>query len=300
MRVRQTARGLEVWAPAKLNLFLEVLGKRADGFHEIETLMVPIDWYDTLSFAAEADGSIELTVEDRRDRPGGGTVLEPLPVGPSNLAVRAVERLRQAAGVGMGARMHLVKRIPLGAGLGGGSADAAAALRAAHQVWGLSWAREELAALAAELGSDVPFFLSEGAAVCRGRGDQIEHLRGIEPMHVVVAHPGEGLSTGAVYAACHPASAPRPLGPLIEALRRGAWGQAARWMHNALAAPAAGLSTAVRRWAEEFGRLGAVAWGMSGSGTSFFAVARHQGEARRMAGSLASRGLASVRVVTAG
>jgi 4-diphosphocytidyl-2-C-methyl-D-erythritol kinase len=162
MHVRSTDAGLEVLAPAKLNLFLEVLDKRADGFHEIETLMYPIDVYDTLVFRSEPHGEVRLTcrmhgaerslpgemaLSGEKTLPGGMT--EALPQGGDNLVVRAIELMRRRTGVTRGAHVHLIKRIPMAAGLAGGSSDAAAALVAANRVWGLGCSVQELAALAA-------------------------------------------------------------------------------------------------------------------------------------------------------
>src|SRR5690606_4305446 len=118
-----------------------------------------------------------------------------LPTDRSNLAVRAVELLQARAGIEAGATMRLVKRIPSAAGLGGGSSDAAAALMAANQAWGLNWSVSKLETLAGELGSDVPFFLTPGAAICRGRGERVEPLPRTMPLHVVVVRPPVGLST---------------------------------------------------------------------------------------------------------
>jgi 4-diphosphocytidyl-2-C-methyl-D-erythritol kinase len=135
--------------------------------------------------------------------------------------------------------MQLVKRIPLAAGLGGGSSDAAAALVAANLGWGLGWSHEQLAVLAAELGSDVPFFLSpgyfrSGPAICRGRGERVEPLAPQSLLHCVVATPPEGLSTAQVYSACRPAAAARPLAALLDALRRGQTALAGRLLYNGL------------------------------------------------------------------
>ena len=122
-----------------------------------------------------------------------------MPEGPDNLVVRAVELVRRRAGVRRGAKLLLVKRIPAAAGLGGGSSDAAAALVAANEGWRLGRSRDELADWAAELGSDVPFFLAGGPAICRGRGERVEPVAGLGALDFVVVRPPEGLSTAAVY-----------------------------------------------------------------------------------------------------
>jgi len=154
----KSSDALVVWAPAKVNLFLEVLARRPDGYHEINTLMVTVSLYDTLEFKEEASGAIRL----RCDQPN-------LSTGADNLVVRAAELLRRRSGCARGADIGLAKRIPLAAGLAGGSTDAAAALVGLNRLWGLGLAEAELAGLAAELGSDIPFFFAAPAAWCTGR-----------------------------------------------------------------------------------------------------------------------------------
>jgi 4-diphosphocytidyl-2-C-methyl-D-erythritol kinase len=178
-------------APAKINLHLQVLGPRGDGHHELWTLFQTIDLAD------------ELVVEDD---PGGAVVLEVAPQGgaPSgseNLVVKAVSALRERAGVERGAVLRLRKRIPIGAGLGGGSADAAAALVAVDRLWNTRLSNEELADLAAGVGSDVGFFLHGGLALGRGRGDTIDCLPDLQSFSVVVVLPGFEVSTAWAFAA---------------------------------------------------------------------------------------------------
>ena len=143
----------------------------------------------------------------------GGSGFEDVPRDGKNLVLRAVELVRRRTGTKQGARLRLIKRIPTAAGLGGGSSDAAAALVAANLGWKLGLSLPELAALAAELGSDVPFFLNRGPAVCRGRGERIEPADGLGLMNFVVVRPPEGLATAAVYGVCRPAASPRPCSP---------------------------------------------------------------------------------------
>src|SRR5262245_17360065 len=165
-------------APAKLNLILDVLGRRADGFHAVETLMVPVRLADSISFTA-LNPQCDITLGEIRLNVGyGGPLhglpeLQQIPTGSRNLIVRALRLLQERSGCELGARVELVKRIPAGAGLGGGSSDAATALRLANHAWGIQWSSDRLAELAADIGSDVPFFLYGGAAICRGRGEQV-------------------------------------------------------------------------------------------------------------------------------
>ena len=180
MQIHRDAVEIVIQTPAKLNLFFEVLGKRSDGYHEIETLMCPIGWYDTLCFRETSSEDLELECQwgSAAGCRGSRRVLKKCRATAENLVLRAVDLVRRRTGTKQGARLRLIKRIPTAAGLGGGSSDAAAALAAANLGWKLGLSLPELAAMAAELGSDVPFFLNRGPAVCRGRGEQIEPTGG--------------------------------------------------------------------------------------------------------------------------
>ncbi len=160
MSARSTIR---IKAPAKINLTLAVLGKRPDGFHELESWVVRIDLCDVLDFAASDDWSLAVNSRDPA-----------VTNDEQNLVSRAAAALARHAERPRTAHISLTKFIPAGAGLGGGSSDAAATLRGLNQLWGLNWPDERLAEIAAELGSDVPFFLGPPSAVMRGRGERIE------------------------------------------------------------------------------------------------------------------------------
>ncbi|NBW95413.1 MAG: 4-(cytidine 5'-diphospho)-2-C-methyl-D-erythritol kinase, partial [Planctomycetia bacterium] len=202
---------ITIQAPAKLNLSLAVLARRPDGFHEIESLMVPVTLHDTLLVRAGPAGDVRLAVRfgGRLLHPEATPLARDVPHDHTNLVVRAVRLLAAEAGEARGLEVELVKEIPSGAGLGGGSSDAAAALVGAARLWGIDWPRERLADLAARLGSDVPFFLVGGPAIASGRGERLERVDGLPPLWAVVACPGAGLSTAAVYARCTPAAAGR-------------------------------------------------------------------------------------------
>jgi 4-diphosphocytidyl-2-C-methyl-D-erythritol kinase len=298
MHIHRFAVDLAIQAPAKLNLFFEVLAKRNDGYHEIETLMCPIDLYDTLHFQEDPNGQLELRCR-RVFGAGGprGRGFDDVPEGPDNLVVRAVELVRSRTGVHRGAKLWLVKRIPAAAGLGGGSSDAAAALVAANEGWRLGRSREELAQWAAELGSDVPFFLADGPAVCRGRGERVEPVGGLGVMSFVVVRPPEGLATAAVYGACRAAQRPQSARPLVDALRRGDWKEVGRRLLNRLQPAAETLSPWIRRLQQEFSQLDVLGHGMSGSGTSYFGLCRHARHARRCARRLEASGVGVVFAV---
>jgi 4-diphosphocytidyl-2-C-methyl-D-erythritol kinase len=307
MNLRQNDTKRIVHAPAKLNLFLDVLDRRSDGYHELATLMVPVRLYDSLSFEP---------VPARDGRPGaiefslrGGDSADGVPADSHNLVVQALELLRHRSGCDWGARVALFKRIPSAAGLGGGSSDAAAALRVANRVWQINWGPGKLAPLAAELGSDVPFFLGRGAAICRGRGEQVERLAGTAPLDVVIVKPPTSLATADVYRTldrlqaggeCPAGHGERSLAALTDALRRGTINDLGQWMSNRLQAAAAVLSTWIGRVQAAFAELDFLGHQLSGSGSAYFGVCRHARHARRLATILKLRQLGLVYVTRSG
>ena len=292
MYVRKLGSRTLIHTPAKLNLSLEVLGKRPDGFHEIETLMIAVAVFDTLEFEPTGGGEIALTCRWAHGPAARaafrGASLGDLPTGPENIVWRAAERIRQRAGISRGATIHLVKRIPAAAGLGGASSDAAATLAAANIGWRLGWSRDQLTTIAADLGSDIPFFLGGGAAICRGRGERIERI-GAPRLDVVLVRPPTGLSTLQVYAACRPADSPQSSGPLAAALAAGQVATASRMLNNRLQEPAAAISPWIARLRAEFELLDVLGHQMSGSGSSYFGICRDARHAQRVAARLRSR-----------
>ncbi len=296
---------------AKLNLFLEVLGKRDDGFHEIETLMSAVSLYDTLYFSRAATGDIQLSCEwaaglDARQQTSAGALsgcLGELPPPDQNIVWKAVTRLRQEAGIDAGATLRIIKRIPAMAGLGGASSNAAAALLAANDVWQLNWSRKRLARLAAELGCDIPFFLAargRGAAmaVARGRGEQIEALSHSAKLHFVIVRPPAGLSTPEVYRACQPAEHPVGLSRLVGALRIGNPIQVGASLFNRLQSAASQRSPWIERMRAAFNHLDCLGHAMSGSGTSYFGIFRSARHAAHHAVRLRSTRLGYVFTAT--
>src|SRR5262245_62048232 len=187
MRLLSFADSVVAWAPAKVNLFLEILSKRADGFHDLATLMVAVNLFDTLVFRSAPEG-IALT----SNRPD-------LSSGPDNLIVKAAALLQKRSGRNLGTAIRLVKRIPMQAGLGGGSSDAAATLLALNRLWDLELTREDMADLGAQLGSDVPFFVLADTAWCTGRGEIVDPLPVGARLHFVLVCPPFGCSTAEVY-----------------------------------------------------------------------------------------------------
>jgi len=175
------------FAPAKINLYLHILGRRPDGFHELETLMAPISLGDTLEIELIKSG-LEFTCSDSA-----------LADAKENLATKAAHAFLHEFHLGSGVRIHLEKQVPVGAGLGGGSSDAAAVLLALRELTGISCSNGRLAQLAAQLGSDVPFFIHRTPALCRGRGEIIEPVTLKEKLQGLLVHPGFGVSTPWAY-----------------------------------------------------------------------------------------------------
>jgi 4-diphosphocytidyl-2-C-methyl-D-erythritol kinase len=279
---------------------LDVLGKRDDGYHEVETLMVPVRLWDSLSFAATPPSSddrraIRLTIFQSSCTPSAS-----VPVNQENLVVRALALLRDRSGCRLGADVELVKRIPMAAGLGGGSSDAAAALWLANWGWRLGWSRERLTAVAAEIGSDVPFFLNDQAAICRGRGERVETIHDVIPLHFVMVKPPAELRTADVYRTLGATVLDGPVSPsprvnsLIAALQRGRLLEIGRLMRNGLQTAAAELSPWIERVRSAFHELDCVAHQLSGSGAAYFGLCRHAEHARRMASVLRTRALGTV------
>jgi len=285
---------LTVRCPAKLNLSLAVLARRADGFHEIESLMVPVTLCDTLRVTATEDPGIRLRVRYAGrlgDSARGGGLAHDVPVDATNLVVRAARALADEAGVRRGLDIELVKEIPSGAGLGGGSSDAAAVLLAASRAWGLDWPRERLAAIGGRIGSDVPWFFAGGPAIAGGRGERLEPVAGMPLLAAVIACPAVGLSTAAVYARCVPEPERRgEAARLATAFAAGRLPDAMALMHNSLERPARDLCPEVGRLLSDLAAAGAVRPLLTGSGSACFAVTRSVAEARRIAGRLGSAG----------
>ncbi|MBV8380020.1 MAG: 4-(cytidine 5'-diphospho)-2-C-methyl-D-erythritol kinase [Paucibacter sp.] len=175
----------DVPAPAKLNLFLHVVGKRADGYHLLESVFALIDWADTLHFERRDDG--QLVRHDRGDT---------LP--PDDLCLRAARLLQQATDCAMGADIHIEKRLPSGAGMGGGSSDAASVLLALNRLWGLNLPRAQLLALGLKLGADVPFFIGGRNAFVQGIGEVLTPID-LAPQTLAVLKPPVGIPTKEIF-----------------------------------------------------------------------------------------------------
>lgn len=268
--------GVVVAAPAKLNLFLEITRKRPDGYHDLESLMVAVDLFDTLELQPLL-GEIRLTCDPPT-----------LSAGPDNLVHRAAGALRDAVSrvagkrIALGAAIRLTKRIPAQAGLGGGSSDAAAALVGLNRIWKLALTREELVAIAASIGSDVAFFLTLPAAWCTGRGEIVTP----EPsgaFHFVLVCPPVGLGTAGVYGRLAVSPNPTSGDALRAAFRAGDAAALGGLLFNRLEEPAFALEPLVGRVRNRLAACGPCGAMMSGSGSTVFAVCRDRAHATAVA-----------------
>lgn len=177
---------VDVPAPAKLNLFLHIIGRRADGYHLLQSLFVLIDWHDTLHFERRTDGRLA-----RHD------LGEALPA--EDLCLRAARLLQRESGTALGADISIAKQLPAGAGMGGGSSDAATTLLALNQLWGLGWPRARLLALGLKLGADVPFFIGGRNALVEGIGERLTPVD-VPIQWLAVLKPEASIATAALFA----------------------------------------------------------------------------------------------------
>ncbi len=278
--VLERGRRLTVRARAKVNLGLEVLGRRADGYHELLTLLSAVDLADRVTLETVRPGEdIEVSCDT------GG-----VPSGPENLAWRAAELARREAGVEAGIRIRIEKVIPVAAGLGGGSADAAAVLLGLGRLWGLTLAPERWHALATALGMDVPFFLGDGPALASGRGEDLAPIRGARPLALVVVNPGFPLATREVYGRLGTGDfgSGRAVRALVTALPAGPRAIAVRLV-NGLERVVAELWPGLAELKEALVRAGALGAVMSGSGPTVIGLAPSPAAARRIRAALAGR-----------
>jgi 4-diphosphocytidyl-2-C-methyl-D-erythritol kinase len=288
MRSRWTGPALVIDAPAKLNLHLAVLGRRPDRYHELETVMVSIGLYDSLTFEP-SDTGVELTCQG----------LPGLAADPSNLILRTARLICSEHGVDRGASIRLTKRIPMQAGLGGGSSDAAAAIVGLNQLWNLRLPSSELHRLAAMLGSDVNFFLdSVPLAVCRGRGELVEQRPLKGPMWFVVAKPSVGLSTAAVFRELNLTTCGRTSSDaLLEACERGDTGRVGSLVANDLESPSRELSRELGTVLDQLSALSLRGPRMTGSGSACYGIAANRLHADAAARRLRRAGVGQVDVV---
>lgn len=264
-------------APAKINLTLDALYKRTDGYHELEMVMTTIDLFDRIDLMDKETGSISL------DSSSGM-----VPQDERNLAYRAAQLLKTKLGVKRGVHIQIQKQIPVAAGLAGGSSDAAATLRGLNRLWNLQLSDEELAQIGAEIGSDVPFCVYSHTAVARGRGEILTPLSPPPPCWVVLGKPAHGVSTADVFQRLrvdriehHPNTE-----AMVEAINKQDYSAIIRHLGNVLEPVTMEMHPEVRKIKEKMIQFGADGVLMSGSGPTVFALVQNESRAKRIVNGL--------------
>lgn len=281
----------ELAAPAKINVFLEVVGKRPDGYHELQTVMLRTDFADRLRFEPADGPGIEFTCTDTR-----------LPTDGRNLVVKAAELLRQECGVNTGCRIHLEKHVPHGAGLGGGSSDAATAIMGLDRLWGLGLSKSAMAELGARIGSDVAFFFDGPAALCTGRGEIVTGLSLTDSFHFVLFCPSVHCGTAEIYSRVRLGGDLMDATPVIEALKQGSPTALAAGLFNRLQEATESLKPELRAIPAMMREIEPALPGvlMTGSGSAYFGLAESRAAAQAAADRLTRLGHGIVRVLSCG
>ena len=257
----------QVFAPAKINLSLKILSRREDGFHEIETLIAPVSLYDEINIQRKKGGQ---GIDFHCDDPS-------VPRGEDNLVVRAANRFFAATKLTPAISIDLKKKIPHGAGLGGGSSDSATTLLALNRLFETNLAREELAKLGSEIGSDVPFFIFESAATCRGRGELVTPVQLPEQLSILLLKPDFVVATAWAYSRWHDSRE-------IPGVTYAAQEFAGQTFVNDLEGPVFEkfvFLAQLKMWLLKQPEVGAAL--MSGSGSTVFAVLRDSSRANELA-----------------
>lgn len=276
---------LEKSSPCKVNLLLNILGKRPDGFHELETVMHPVNVFDHLTFQRAGTG-FQLSCSDPN-----------LPTDSGNLVCRAANAFLERSKISDGVQIHLEKKLPLAAGLGGGSGNAATTLLGLNELFGQPLNDRELHGIAASLGSDIPFFLQTKPALATGRGENVESLESFPAMKgaaFLLVHPGFGISTAWAYQtlARYPAALngqPGRAQKLIQQLQTADLKTAATEFYNSLEAPALHKYPLLILFQEFLRENGAIVSLMSGSGSTTFALVENLAKAEVLVEKLKSK-----------
>ncbi len=261
-------------ANAKINLFLEVLDRRPDGYHNIETVFQSIDLHDVITLRESASGDVEIRCDDPR-----------VPLDSSNLAYRAADLLSRESGKRYGVEIHILKRIPVGAGLAGGSTDAAATLIGLNELWGLGYGVDNLMRLGGKLGADVPFCIMGGTALGQGRGDELTRLAPFSGIPVVIANPGFQVSTAWAYGSLKDLGLTRErksANILVGKMQQRDVSAVEEKLFNIFENVVMTEHPLVRQIKEEFIRAGASGALMTGSGPTVFALAQDASNAQHI------------------
>lgn len=267
--------GLDLHTPAKLNLVLEVLGKRSDGYHQVSTVMCPITLWDRLVITPCSSPSISLELELPSDSARDDPAWQ-IPTGSSNLVVRAATQVQRALGVRSGCHIQLTKQIPAAAGLGGGSSNAAATIVACMLLWA-KWDRRLAETICHQLGSDINFFLGDsqgmGMMLAQGRGEQTSLIRQQPTLAFLLTHPPMGCSTKDVYARVGQVENRQKTQDFLAACESGQDSKIGATMFNALQSAASEINPWIELQLKLLSQSGGLHGQMSGSGSSCFAIA---------------------------
>jgi 4-diphosphocytidyl-2-C-methyl-D-erythritol kinase len=249
-------------APAKINRFLHITGRREDGYHLLQSVFQLVDWCDWLTFELTDKPAVELSCNQRQL------------ANADNLVVRAARLLRQSFHIEKGVSIHLQKALPAGAGLGGGSSDAATTLRVLNHMWGHPASTEDLLALALQLGADVPFFIRGESAFVEGIGEKVQPMP-VDDYHLVLVWPTEAMATGSVFAAPELKRDSTPIDKTSLPTPLGTFGR--NDCQAVVAARSAGVAKALE-WLGQFAPAR-----MTGTGSCVFAMFDNESKARKIA-----------------
>jgi len=263
-------------APAKINLLLNILGKRDDGFHEMELVMTPIDLSDRVTVADRNDGQIRVSSDSSF-----------MPHNENNITYKAAAALRKYAKINRGIDISIMKNIPIAAGLGGGSADAAAVLRGLNKLWDLNLSLDELDSLGRSIGSDVPFCLYNQTSFAYGRGEQIQFIGEMPACWVIVVKPPKGISSWTVFQnlsidKLHNYNSEE----LIHTINKNNYKEMTAWCGNALEEVSAEQRPMIKRVKDKMLRFGLDTALMSGTGPTVIGLTQKKAIADRVVNSL--------------
>lgn len=253
-------------APAKINLYLDVLGRRPDGYHDIESIMQTVSLCDVIE-VTEAESGIVLSSNS-----------DSVPLDEKNLAYKAAKIFFDETGINGGAKIHIEKRIPVSSGLAGGSTDAGAALKALNEIYNYPLSDEALLALGGKLGADVPFCMVGGCALCEGIGEKLEKLPSMTPYTVVIARGGEGVSTPKAYGMLdekYGEELAKPfgdIGKVIDAIKKDNLAEVCKSVYNTFESVVLPTHPEATLYREKLLEYGAVCAMMSGSGPAVFGI----------------------------
>ncbi|NUO08695.1 MAG: 4-(cytidine 5'-diphospho)-2-C-methyl-D-erythritol kinase [Candidatus Brocadia sp.] len=279
---------IKIAAPAKINLFLEILGKRPDGYHEIETVMQGISLYDYI-YLENHEKDVEFTCSNPK-----------LTVGEDNLVLRAVRLFQKETNIFRGVKIHLDKRIPIGAGLGGGSSDAAATLSGLNTLWKVGYGEEKLMSLAEKLGSDTPFFVLGNTAICKGRGEVVTPYTLPVKYNYIIVYPRFEVSTATVYKNFEIVLTKdlKDVSFFLQSLSSGSPERLGSCLYNRLEEVVFRLYPDIERIKKTLAKFNFCGILISGSGSALYGLCKEEGDSKEIERQIEALNIGNVFVVT--